>query len=212
MPSHRPGQPAQPAPQTQKLKRARIEIAEVLEQAFGPHRIGSDKVKFNDPQAIMAAIDVVLEKYFSPPASELADLSTTGDTIADRFEHVALSTHPITRRRIKNMRTRVKRLWFWKPRHMAEFLNISRPHLENIIAGRKDWDAEFERRFRLLERRIVAWTYENKERSREMLNVKARRRLPNTFEILAKPIQCRKCKRWIIPKTPNQKYCPNHKP
>lgn len=197
--------------ESQKTSQLKKEIAAAIKQAFDTMYKKTD-AKYKGPEFFQEQINAIIEKYFAPPSSKPVDLAAISDTTADRFEHVALSTHPITRRRIKTMRTRVSRLWFWKPRHMAEFLNISRPHLQNIIAGRKDWDAEFDRRFRLLERHITAWTAENKEHAQDVLTVTSAHRLPAAFEILAQPIQCKVCKRWIAPVTPNQKYCPEHKP
>ena len=112
---------------------------------------------------------------------------------------------PITPRRVRWMQRRVKVVWGWSTRRMAERLGISRPHLKRIESGTRTPSEMFAVHFKNLEQELFDYSRQQQERSKELVTLVSKFKLPARIEILAEPRRCAGCKKYFIPITPNQK-------
>lgn len=192
MSKRRRARTANPLPETPKMRVARQEISAVIDRAFAPHLIGQGN--YSNPENIKADLAAILAKHFAPPPPRPVDLSLVSDEAWERAgAQRVLVERPITRQSIRAMKDRVAKLWFWKPRHMAAHLGISRSQLENIQAGRREISEEFAARFRLLEQLVAAWTLEHQERERNLVVVESEKPLPRRWRVLRRIVKCSRC-------------------
>lgn len=132
--------------------------------------------------------------------------SIPGDT-RDKLSSQAFAYRPITPRRVRWMQRRVKAVWGWSARRLAERLGISRAHLKRIESGSRGVSEMVAVRFRSLERDLFEHVQHEQQRSRDLKTVVSKFQLPSLFEILAKPRKCPICKFHFVPIVGHQKYC-----
>ncbi len=178
------------APESPQLRTAKQEIAEYIHRAFAPHTALEATAAYSDPAQITAALQEILDKHFAPPKPEPVDLTRARDDI---LEHAAIVERPITRQRIRRMQQQLKTIWFWSASDMAKQLNVSRGQLKNIESGKRKPSAEFQRRFRWLEKLVSAWAQENKTQASESLIVETNQRLPRRYRVLHRVVKCKNC-------------------
>ena len=86
---------------------------------------------------------------------------------------------------------------------LGQALGYSRSYIKAIEGGSLPVSAKFATKFRELQQSINGHAFEPEPP--KPCSVITHYELPSSFEILAKPVRCKGCGKWIIPRFPNQK-------
>jgi hypothetical protein len=86
---------------------------------------------------------------------------------------------------------------------LGHFMNYTRASVKAIEGGSLPVSKQFAAKFRELQQSINGRAFEPE--SPKPITVVSYYELPATIEILAKPVRCRGCNKWIIPRTTNQR-------
>lgn len=189
-------------PETQKYSRVKQQIRARIERAF-TLTLDADNVS---PDRIIADIYAILETI-APPKPIAENLAAVQDETIERFETSVLVQRPVTQHLVRAMQHRVKKLFFWSARDMANYLNIDRSTLKKIESGQRAPSQEFERRFRHLERHVAAWSSEQQGRERQTVIVESEFPMPRRYRIRRKLKSCRRCKKYFEPTRGNNILC-----
>lgn len=86
---------------------------------------------------------------------------------------------------------------------LGQMLGYSRSYIKAIEGGSLPVSKQFAAKFRELQQTMNGKVFEPE--LPKLLQIVTHFELPAEIEILSKPIKCRGCGKWIIPRTPNQK-------
>ena len=102
-------------------------------------------------------------------------------------------------RTVKNWRNEKK----LSAARLGQMLGYSRSYIKAIEGGSLPVSAKFASKFRELQKTENGQTFEPEPP--KPCTIITHYDLPTSFEILAKPVRCKGCGKWIIPRSPNQK-------
>lgn len=188
------------SPEPQKFTRAKEDITNIVKRGF-------TEIAYASPDQIARDILDIVQKNFAPPRPVAQDLAAVSDETYEKFEHRVIVQRPITRQLVRAMQHRVKKLFFWSAKDMADYLNVDRSTLKKIESGTRAPSQEFERRFRHLETHVAAWSYENRERNQQVIIVESEYPMPRRYRIRRKLKACKRCKKYFEPTRGNNIYC-----
>lgn len=118
-------------------------------------------------------------------------------------ETPAFVEKPLTRARVQEIRLRVQAAHAWSLREAAKFIGVDHAHLIRVEQGKRPITDKFREKFKALEREAARLRGRSR-RERVEVTLISEFPLPARLEILAKPVRCRRCGRWIVPRQVNQ--------
>lgn len=102
--------------------------------------------------------------------------------------------------KVKNWRLAHK----WSAEKLAGELAYGRSYIKSIEGGSLPASQKFIERFQELITRTTGRTFPT---DTPEVTARVRFKLPKSFEIQAKPVRCRKCRKWFVPHTTQQIFC-----